>query len=279
MLQQRHLRWYGAEDGRPIVYFHGAPGSAIECARFHGEALAHGVRLIGLERSSVDVKLSGEAYFERHAYEITQLLGDTPFDAIGFSLGAAVALRTAPYLKGRLRRLDLVAAAAPLESGDFLPAMSGRSVFRMARRSPNALRRLARLEGWCSLHAPGLLFAMLFANASGADRTLAADPAFRGFVASILAIGLGGGSTSFVRDMREYVRPWADQLASVDVETHLWHGAEDNWTPPGMADALKRLVPGVTGKTVLPGLSHYSALLEAVPRIIARTGGEFTPSG
>jgi pimeloyl-ACP methyl ester carboxylesterase len=279
MQQQRHLRWYGAEDGHPIVYFHGAPGSAIECARFHSQALAQGVRLVGLERSAIDVKLSGEAYFERHAYEITELLGDRPFDAIGFSIGAAVALRTAPYLKGRLRRLDLVAAAAPLESVDFLPAMVSRSVFQMARRSPNALRRLARLEGWCSLHAPGLLFAMMFAKVAGADRTLAADPAFRGFVASILAIGLGGGSASFVRDMREYVRPWSDGLASVDVEAHLWHGAEDNWTPPGMADALERLVPGVSSKTVLPGLSHYSALLEAVPRIIARAGAELTPNG
>ena len=269
MQQQRHFRWYGDEAGRPIVYFHGAPGAAIECGRFHEAAQKHGVRLVGLERSSTDVRLTGDDYFERHAGEVAALVGDGPFEAIGFSIGAAVALRCAPYLKDRLTRLHLVSAAAPLESGDFLKDMAGKSVFRMAQRSPGLFRRVARTEAWLALHAPAVLFAMLFSSARAADSVLAADPAFRAEIDLVMKLGLGGGVSSFMRDVREYVRPWAERLAEVTVETRLWHGAEDNWSPAAMADALQRLIPGASAKTVLPGLSHYSCLFEAVPRILA----------
>jgi pimeloyl-ACP methyl ester carboxylesterase len=268
-MQQRHFRWYGEQSGRPVVYFHGAPGAAIECGRFHEAAQRHGVRLVGLERSSTDIRLTGETYFERHANEVAALAGDGPFEAIGFSIGAFVALRTAPYLRGRLTRLHLVSAPAPLESGDFLKTMAGKALFRMAKRSPDMFRRLAKVEAWLALNAAPVLFSMLFASASGADRALAADPAFRAEIDCVLKLGLGAGSTSFMRDVREYVRPWAERLAQVTVDTRIWHGAQDNWSPPAMADALKRLIPGASAKTVLPGLSHYSCLFEAVPRILA----------
>lgn len=271
MQQQRHFRWYGEETGRPIVYFHGVPGDAIECGRFHEAAQKHGVRLLALERSSTDIKLRGDAYFERHANEIVALAGDGPLEAIGFSLGAFVALRTAPYLQGRLQRLHLVSAAAPLESGDFLGHMAGKSVFRMAQRAPARLKRFARMQTWFAVHAPSVLLAVLFNGARGGDRALAADPVFRAEMACVFGQGLATGASSFVRDVSEYVRPWAEELAAVTVDTRLWHGSEDNWTPPAMADALERLVPGVTAKTLLPGLSHYSCLHEAVPRILAES--------
>jgi pimeloyl-ACP methyl ester carboxylesterase len=268
-MQQRHFRWYGAESGRTVVYFHGAPGAAIECGRFHEAARANGVRLVGLERSSTDIRLAGEAYFERHAGEVAAIAGDGPFAAIGFSLGAFVALRTAPYLQDRLTRLDLVSAAAPLESGDFLKAMAGRAVFDMARRSPKSLRRLARLEAWLALRAPSALFAMLFGNLKGADRALAADPTFRAEIEAVLRLALETGTASFTRDVVEYVRPWAERLAEVTVPTHIWHGAEDNRAPPAMAASLERLIPRAAGATMLAGLSHYSCLHASVPRILS----------
>ena len=269
-MQQRHFRWYGAETGRTVVYFHGVPGSIIECGRFHEAAQASGVRLIGLERSATDIKLTGDLYFERHANEVLALVGDGPFEAIGFSGGAFVAMRCAPYLRGRLTRLHLVAPAAPLECGDFRKAMASRALLSMAERSPTRLRRFARFEGWLAQYAPPVLLAMLFSNAKGADRALAADPVFRSLMTTVLRLGLGAGSASFARDMREYVRPWAEHLAEVSVETSLWCGEH------GQLDAARHererspvCCPNVSARILLPGLSHYSILFEAVPRILA----------
>lgn len=268
-MHQRHFRWYGADGGRPVVYFHGLPGAAIECGRFHALALAANVRLIALDRAFTERSLIDEFYFERLASEVVAIVGEEPFEAIGFSMGGFIALRAAPYLADQLTRLHLVSAPAPLESGDFLNAMAGKALFRMAQRAPKMLRRLAGLQGWLALNAPGLLFRMLFAGAAGADRALAADAGFRAEMECVMAQGLGAGGASFARDLREYVRPWADRLGEVKVETHIWHGAADNWAPAPMVDALARLIPGVAGKTVFPDLSHYSCLYACAPGILA----------
>jgi pimeloyl-ACP methyl ester carboxylesterase len=162
----------------------------------------------------------------------------------------------------------LVSAPAPLESGDFLGGMTGRRTFGMARRSPRNLRRLARLQAWLALHAPSVLLAMQFGHSKGADRALAADPTFRAEMEAVLRLSLETGTASFTRDVVEYVRPWAERLAEVTAPTHIWHGAEDNRAPPAMAASLERLIPGAAGRTMLAGLSHWSALHASVPRIL-----------
>lgn len=49
----------------------------------------------------------------------------------------------------------------------------------------------------------------------------------------------------------------------------IWQGGADTWSPPAMADCLADRLPAVVGVERLAGLSHYSCLFEAVPRIIA----------
>lgn len=264
---------YGADSAPLAVYFHGAPGGPGECARFDGVARACGVRLACIDRSVVAADLEGEPYFQTLAREVDALAGGAPVTLIGFSLGAFVALRTAPHLAGRIASIHLISAGAPLESGDFLDGMAGKAVFRMAARSPRLFRRLSRFQGWLAAHAPGVLFRMLFATATGRDRDLARDEGFRSEIGAVLKGALACGAGGYVRDVETYVRPWATRLAEVTADTHLWHGAEDNWAPATMAHRLQALVPGVSRIEIMPGLSHYSCLFQAVPRILAEIGG------
>lgn len=263
---------YGAEAGPLAVYFHGAPGGPGECARFDDEARARGVRLVCIDRSAVAADLEGEPYFQSLAREVDALAGAGPVILIGFSLGAFVALRTAPYLAARVAAIHLVSAGAPLESGDFLDGMAGKAVFRMAGRSPRLFRRLSRVQGWLTAHAPGVLFRMLFASAAGRDRDLAGDEGFRTEIGAVLKGALACGADGYVRDVEAYVRPWASRLAEVTADTRIWHGSHDNWAPPGMAHRLQALVPGVSRIEIMPGLSHYSCLFEAAPRILSEAG-------
>ena len=165
--------------------------------------------------------------------------------------------------------IHLVSAAAPLESGDFLDAMAGQAVFRMARQRPGLFRCVTRVQGWLAAIAPRLLLNMLFATAAGADRDLAADPAFRAGIAPVLRRALGQDAAGYLRDVTAYVTPWADQLAAITAPTRIWHGAEDTWSPPGMAPSLARLIPGAAEPEILAGLSHYSCLFTAMPEIFA----------
>ena len=228
-----------------------------------------GVRLVCLDRAAVAPGLEGEACFQALAGEVGALAAGGPVTLIGFSLGAFVALRTAACMTTPPAAIHLVSAAAPLESGDFLDAMAGQAVFRMAAGRPALFRQVTRLQGWLAAHAPGLLFRMLFATAAGADRDLAADPDFRKGLAPVLRRALGPDAKGYIRDVAAYVTPWSDRLAAITAPTRIWHGAADTWSPPGMADSLSRLIPGAAQPEILSGLSHYSCLFAAMPEIFA----------
>lgn len=263
---------YGAGAGPVAVYFHGVPGAPEECARFDEAARADGVRLLCIDRGSLGDARDGEARFRRLAEEVAALADGAPVHLIGFSLGAFVALRVAAHLGPKAASLDLVSAASPLELGDFLDGMAGKPVFTMARRSPRLLAAMTAAQGWLATAAPARLFGMLFATAAGEDRALAADPAFRSMIGEVLRGALGPGRRGYLSDVQAYVRPWADRLPAVAAETRLWHGREDNWAPAAMAESLARTLPSVRQIEIAPGLSHYSCLFEAMPRILARIG-------
>ena len=259
---------FGAATGPLFVYLHGSPGGPAECAHFDGLARAAGVRLACLDRGRVELSLSGEAYFRAVAQAIDGLAGAEPFSLIGFSMGTFVALRAAPYLTSKVIATHLISSAAPLESGDFLNHMVGKAVFQMAQSSPDALRRLTRVQGWMTRFLPGLMIGALFNGAKGGDLALATDKAFRKWIARILAETTGPGEAGYLRDIGAYVTPWAEHLKAVPLPCQLWHGDEDNWTPPGMATVLSHLLPQISPIHRVAGASHYSTLIHAMPLIL-----------
>jgi pimeloyl-ACP methyl ester carboxylesterase len=265
-------RRYGAVDGAPVIYLHGAPGAPEEAAVFDGDAGAAGVSLICPDRFSLAPSLDGSAYVTALAQAILDLSGGRPFDLIGFSLGGFRALQVAAELGPQVRRLHLVSAAAPLECGAFLEAMAGRPVFEAARRSPRLFAALSLWQGWLARAAPGAMFRLLFGSAAGGDRILAADPDFQAELSAILRSSLTKGRRGYMRDVNAYVRPWAERLPRVAAPCFIWHGVEDNWSPPAMASALAERLAPVAQVEMLPGLSHYSALRTAMPLILARAG-------
>jgi len=170
------FRRYGAPHGRLVVYLHGVPGDATEGAWFADAATRAGVDLHCLERSNIALDLQGEPYFQAIARRIDGLAAGAPYVVVGFSLGAFVAMRTAPYLAGRATRMHLVSAAAPLEGGDFLPHMAGQPVFRAARASNLRLRLLIGIQKFLAAAAPGVMVRLLFAAAPGRRSRARADP-------------------------------------------------------------------------------------------------------
>lgn len=258
---------FGAADGQPVIYFHGTPGSPDECEIFDLYGKQHQLTIICYDRSTIAPSLQGDAYYQYIAEEIAKKVGDKPVDFIGFSIGAFIALQVCRAMNGKVRSLHLVSAAAPLDAGNFIDAAAGKSVFRLAQNHPSAFLRLARLQGWLASRFPGLLLRMLFSSAAGEDKVLAADKTFRTAMTRTLKTCFKRDSLGYARDIIAYVQPWKTTLADISVDTHIWHGAEDNWSPVAMADFLASALPSCTNTTVLDGLSHYSCLYRAAPTI------------
>lgn len=241
----------------PLAYFHGMPGGPGEWAVNAPPVLAGAAWLIDRNDPAVS--------FDGLAAELTARFPDG-LSLIGFSAGAFAALQVALRMGARVRRLNLISPAAPLQLGNFLPDMAGGPIFRMAADHPRLFAALAGAERLLARHAPGFLLDRLFATAQGGDAELALDPVFRGGMARVLREGLGRNAQGFAREVLAYVADWRSDLARITAPVTIWQGEADNWTPPAMGQALHGALPG-SALHMLPGCSHYSALRTALERI------------
>jgi pimeloyl-ACP methyl ester carboxylesterase len=238
------------------AYFHGAPGAPAELALF-GPAPRG---LFAPDRFVERPELSFGRYLDLLASELDQRFPVGKIRLIGFSAGARVALEVAHRLGARIDRIDLIAPAAPLQSGDFMAKMQGRAVFRLARHAPGLFPAVTWLQGRLGAVAPDRLYRMVFANAAGEDALLAADPAFRSAITDVMRRCLGPAARGYAREIIDFVRPWDAILDRVSAPVRLWQGDQDNWTPPDMAEALRAALSGAEPVRLHGGLSHYSTL-------------------
>ena len=233
------------------LYFHGLPGTAAELAGFGPD--------IAARAAGFHVAARGGA-FAQLAAKIAAQFPEGPLRLVGFSLGAAAALRVAPHLGERVERIDLVSPAAPLQLGDFLGRMAGAPVFRAALAGRLPFAALTFVQAQVARIAPEKLAAALMAKAKSEDRAIAADPRFITALAQSLRHSLLGSRAAYTAEIRAYVADWRDHLAQVLQPVAIWQGSEDDWTPPAMAEALAAALPQRPEVTMLQGLSHFSTL-------------------
>lgn len=265
---------FGSDNGKTVIYFHGAPGAPEECAVFDFYAKEQGLRLICFDRFSIDYSISGDAYYQLLAQEISKQAAGKQVDVIGFSIGAFIALQTCRYLGNGVQNLHLISVAAPLDAGGFLDSMAGKQVFQLAKTCPILFVLLSYWQGLLALLFPNTLFRLLFASAVGGDKALSGDREFQSSIAKVLKSCFIGRVQGYLRDVKAYVQPWKDTLSGINANTHIWHGADDNWSPVAMAEYLASAVPGCTSAEIFSNLSHYSCLYRAGPEICRQLGGQ-----
>ncbi len=260
-----------------IVYFHGQPGGPVELDLVGAGALAARAGVVATDRASDDPAPGFSGRISATAAALAAQ--SSPVQLIGFSLGAFVAMEVALCLADLAPalpvRLDLISPAGPLSLGDFLPRMAGGPLFRLARDAPAAFAAVTAVQGGVAALAPGWLTGQLFAGASGAEAALTGTPAFRRGAAQMVRGSLARGAKIYRQDILAYVAQDPDRLARLRRPVRIWQGRADTWTPPAMAEALARTLPGLHCLNGLDGLSHYSTLRDALPRCLeseARAG-------
>lgn len=260
---------YGNPAGKPVVYFHGVPGSPYESSVFDAPARAHNLRILCFDRFAIVPSITDDDYFRHIAQSINKTVHGAPIDVIGFSLGTHVALEVSALMQNQVRSLHLVSATAPLDGGAFLDEMAGKAVFSMAKRNPGLFHWLVKWQTFLAKRAPQILFRMLFASAQGQDRELVKSPEFKALICRALQQCFAHGSSGYTRDIRQYLQPWSASVFTSGANVCLWHGTADNWSPFGMSEHLARRIPGNTSVERMEGLAHYSCLYVAAPRICA----------
>ena len=257
---------YGTKTGALVVYFHGAPGAIKECAVFDKHAQENNLRIVSLDRFAVKDAVDQDCYYQQIASQIKRIVGDEPLDIIGFSIGTHVALEVGAILRNQVRNIHLISSVAPLHKGDFIDHMAGGSVFTLAKESPVFFKLLTFCQKVMAMLAPSLLVRLLFASATGQDRELIKQPEFISYITSVIKHCFQAGTAGYMRDIKQYVT-WPGYFDAYTSNVQIWHGTDDNWSPFSMATTLKQSIPGETKLEAMQGLSHYSCLFSAAPKI------------
>lgn len=243
------------------LYCHGLPGSPGELSAFETPPpLQH---VYGLDRLS-DRRRN---YQERLLAAFDRLSVDEPVAIAGFSLGAMSALHIAAERSHLVRKLILISPAAPLELGEFLPAMAGRPVFEAARSGDWSLRVFTAIHASMVALAPRLAMSTMFRTSPEAERALFSSKRFEDVVVGGLRDCLSSHQDSYRSELQAYVRPWAHVLDKVQCETEIWGGSSDDWTPMEMSEALKARLGDRATLNICAGLGHYSTLHAALSRL------------
>ena len=256
----------GHRGGCPVIYMHGVPGSSSEAAMIDAQARAAKVELLTIDRSRVVSGVTGEAYLTALADLIRDLGKSGKLPILGFSIGAALALRVAARLGSDAGPLFLISAAGPLDvSGAFADMGDGARVFRMAKARSLGFDLLVRCQSVLARNAPGALSRLLFAGAGGEEKAFAVEA--RQQLARVYTEAWSNAGLSYRRDIAAYVENWSLELGRVQAPVRLWHGTADTWAPISMAHMIVSRLP-LQSQLSTGTAGHYTTLLSAAKEVL-----------
>lgn len=246
---------WGDLDGRPVVLFHGTPGSRLLCPDAEAtEAL--GVRLItvdrpGYGRSDPDPTLSFLTWADDYA-ALHHLIGLPPCPVIGWSGGGPYALGCAARAPALVTSVGLAASRGPLDAlSDGFNARD-RSLAELLRRERAAgLEGIRKSASWY-VDDPGSFFADGW---DGPDGALLAQASVRETLTEWVLEGARQGSIGYVADQVAKFEPWGFSVADVNQDVGVWIGEAD---APRVHHAAEYFVANMPRAALVtfPGAGH-----------------------
>ena len=219
---------WGDPDGRPVVAFHGDPGSrlmAVGCEELADEL---GLRIVVLERPGFglsefapDRTLLG---WTDDVADATRALGIDHFVVIGVSAGSPYALACGARLSSRIDAVGVIAGIAPpqFSTRDEFTDLVGRD-----RREAEAAARRHFEDMRADIEASTRAMAVR----DGPDRQTYARPDVQRRFAMTRREAFRHGVEGAVLDLMLLHQPWGFDLDDIAVATRWWHGSLDPVAP------------------------------------------------
>ncbi len=266
LLQLDDRRWLACAEcgdpaGRPVLAFHGLPGSRLQQHPDPGIAAARGARVIHVDRPGFGLSSPAPgrtlASWADDVAALAGRLGLETFAIAAVSGGGPFALACAAALGARVTRVAIASGVGP--PGSMRGArvtLPARAAFRLAARAPGLLRGSMRLALRMATRAPDGFIDRVAARLAPDDQRTLARPEVRAMLARDLAESVRQGVDALITDLRLEARPWQLRLEAIRAPVAMWHGAEDRIVPPAATRHLAALIPGARAE-VLPGLGHF----------------------
>ncbi|HSG16918.1 MAG TPA: alpha/beta hydrolase [Anaerolineae bacterium] len=261
---------YGAAEGKPILCFHGFPGSRLDGLIFDPDDLATemGARLIVADRPGMGLSdfKSGRQFLEwpDDVTELADALNINRFAVLAASGGGPYGHACAYKIPEQLTATAIVCGMGPSEA----PGAREGGAWTYPGK-PSLIRRLLLILTVRGLRsAPDRFETQMLEMVSEPDRRLMVDrPELVTLTLESLQEALRSGIGGIHHEAGLYTRPWGFQLQDIDAEVHLWHGEQDNNVPVSVGRYVAGALPNCSA-TILADEGHFSILRDQVPEIL-----------
>jgi pimeloyl-ACP methyl ester carboxylesterase len=265
----------GPEDGFPLVFHHGTPGSVTQLRAMQRAAADLGLRLVTSSRAGygASTRLPGRSVVDVVGDVETMLdqLGADRCLVAGWSGGGPHALATAARLPERVAAVLCIAGVGPFgDPGlDFLAGMGEQNVeeFGLAVDGEQPLRQWLEAEAVdLRAAAPQGLVESLSTLLPDVDRAVITDE-YGDDLARNFHEALRTGVDGWLDDDLAFVKPWGFRLSELRVPTFLWQGSEDLMVPFAHGQWLASQLPAATVH-LEDGQGHLSISVGSLARML-----------
>ena len=278
----RALGWaeFGSPEGKPVLYFHGAPSSRLE-PRLVGDDVWRraGLRVIAPDRPGMGYSdfQTGRAFcnWVPDVVALADTLGLSRFSVLGNSGGGPYVAVCAAKIPERIETAVIVSGGWRMdwpEARRGLP-FANRLTLLLARWAPLVLRPLLRLMGNIQTADREKELAMLRKRVPAPDYAAFAVPGRLEAFGQAMRESIRQGAQGPVWDLRLYVRDFGFRPQEVRVPVKMFHGERDTNAPIALAERVASEIPGAH-LVRYAGDAHLSTLCNHVEEFARALRGE-----
>jgi pimeloyl-ACP methyl ester carboxylesterase len=272
---------WGLPDGKPVLCFHGTPGSRLWCPDEKATSAAQ-VRLIAPDRPGIGRSdpLEGRtlADWPKDVEALANELQISSFAVVGYSAGGPYAASCAALIPERLNGVALVSSRALSEYNwaerpgvEEEWSSEERAEFELAQKDPGGAANLAaghfadyvkRLE-----EHPELMHQQL--EAAEGDRWFFQDASRTAIFDAFLREMWRQGLDAVKWELIDVFLPWGFGLADISIPVTIWHGSQDPRVKQEHIDFQASTIPKNSVVIWLDSghlgfVKHWKEILEAV---------------
>jgi pimeloyl-ACP methyl ester carboxylesterase len=277
----RELAWmeFGDPSGKPMIGFHGTPGSRFQLIVYEEPVRTAGVRLISVDRPG----------YGHSSYHVRRRLVDWPddvgqladhvgldrFGVVGISGGGPHSLVCAALMPDRVAVAGVLSGVGPLAAAGTEEGMMPTNVFitRVGRRATKPLEAVFGVMTRVQRRWPEQALRMMANQLPEADAAIINRPEVRGMFLHEARHASATSGKAAAQDFQLFSRDWGFQLADITVPVHLWQGDADRNVPVAHARLMSAAIPGAVlheepGEGHMMGLDRTGEILSTLAPLI-----------
>lgn len=265
----------GDEEGLPVFYCHGFPGSRLEVLLADDIATRLCIRLIGVDRPGYGLSdpqaLRSLTSWASDIVRLADILHINRFHILGVSGGGPYAAACAYMLPFRLLSVGIVCGLAPINSPGILHGMNvfNRIGLLLSAKLPPLAKAILLPVSILIRYHPKIAWSFVAYRAKQPDRSLLKRGDIRQVMCMTFREAMRSGIEGALGDLRLYVTNWGFRLNDIRVPVDLWHGKMDHVVPITMGRWMAASIPGCHAEFSTEH-GHFSLIIEGMQDVLGK---------